>query len=58
MERRWEGSTRWNEVGSVLLGGTKMGGFYLVERRWAGSTRWNEVGRVLLSERSWESSTK
>ena len=57
MERSWDRSTGWNEVGSVLLGGA----FYWVERStgwnvllggsiyWVErSTGWNEVGRVLL----------
>jgi len=39
-----------NEVGRVLLGGTKLRAFYYMERRWEGSTRWNEVRNVLLGE--------
>jgi len=27
----WEGSTMWKEIWRTLLGGTKMGEFYLVE---------------------------
>jgi hypothetical protein len=38
VHRSWECSTRWNEVGWVLLGETLLGGFI----------RWNEVGKVLL----------
>jgi len=48
VEQSWESSARWNEVGGILLGGTKLGEFYLVERSWKSSTRWNEVGGILL----------
>jgi len=38
VERKWESSTWLNEVGRVVLGGSKLGGF----------NGWNEVGRVLI----------
>jgi len=46
-----------NEVKRVLLGGTTLVGFHLVEQSWEGSIWWKEVGRVLLGGKKLGDST-
>jgi hypothetical protein len=58
VERRWESSIRWKEVGGGgLISGTKLGGFYLVERSWEVLIGGRKSGTFYIVERSRDRTT-